>query len=54
MSRYAVLNRFLIGELVEAALDQPTPTPRLRDAVNAVLKAQGHPDRDRSREQRAA
>lgn len=33
----------LVEPLVEAALDQPSPTPELRRAVNRVLYALEHP-----------
>lgn len=32
-------------ELIEAALDQPSPTPELTDALNRVLERLKHPDR---------
>jgi hypothetical protein len=37
----------LRNELVEAALDQPNPTERLKLILDKVLKAMGHPDRNR-------
>lgn len=40
----------LVDKLVEAALDQPNPTPELTKALNDVLTAQKHPVRDRSRD----
>ena len=36
--RIAAINR-----LVEAALDQPKPTPELKDALNVVLRDRAHP-----------
>jgi len=32
-----------ISDLIEAALDQPAPSPTLRDALNRVLMAIDHP-----------
>jgi hypothetical protein len=32
------------GALIEAALDQPAPTPALVKALNVVLAATRHPD----------
>ena len=32
------------AELLEAALDQPAPTQRLRDALQAALRAAQHED----------
>ncbi|MDH3291529.1 MAG: hypothetical protein OEO20_11360 [Gemmatimonadota bacterium] len=36
--------------LLNAALDQPNPTPALLEAVNNVLTLTRHPKRDRSRD----
>lgn len=32
-----------VDRLVEAALDQPNPTPALKEALNALLKRAQHP-----------
>lgn len=37
-------------KLMEAALDQPRPTPALVAALNDVLTAERHPNRDRTRD----
>ena len=37
-------------KLVEAALDQPGPSPELAAALNEVLTVSQHPDRDLSRD----
>lgn len=34
-----------VAELVNAALDQPNPTPELQVALQGVLKLTRHPDR---------
>lgn len=39
-----------VDPLIEAALDQPNPTPALQTALNDVLTRTRHPDRDLSRD----
>lgn len=39
-----------VDRLVEAALDQPNPTPALKAALNDLLTALKHPARDRARD----
>lgn len=38
------IRKILIARLVEAALDQPAPTPALSTILNAVLSDGNHPD----------
>jgi len=37
--------KFETERLLEAALDQPHPTPSLKAAINAILDRTQHPDR---------
>ena len=39
--------------LLEAALDQPAPTPALTVALNAILTRSLHPDREYTESERA-
>lgn len=39
------IRKILIARLLEAALDQPAPTPKLVSILNAVLNEDDHPDR---------
>ena len=39
------VRKILIAQLLEAALDQPAPTPEFTLALNAVLRDNEHPDR---------
>ena len=39
-----MIPKTLVTELLEAALDQPQPTERLKAAVNAAARAAGHKD----------
>lgn len=46
------LNAYTLNRVLEAALDQPNPSPALTRAIQDVLTARRHPDRDRSRDPR--
>lgn len=47
-SRMAIAD--MSAEVVEAALDQPHPTPALRATLHVLLNYVKHRDRDRSRD----
>ena len=39
------IRRVLIANLIEAALDQPSPTPELVSTLNTAIEEGDHPDR---------